>query len=69
MGAALGFSATNPARALQLIERGERKADANIVARISQITKGEVTAQDMHETRLEWLQQNKPEQFQNEVAR
>ncbi|MCP4933343.1 MAG: hypothetical protein GY927_03855 [bacterium] len=58
----------NPARSTQLIERGERKADAHIVARIIKITDGNVTAQDMHETRLEWLKQNKPEQFQSESA-
>lgn len=50
LGTSLGFGAVNPARSTQLSERGDRKADAHIVARILDITDGHVTAQDMHKT-------------------
>lgn len=63
VGEALGFASSNPARGLQLIERGERKADANIVAAIELLTEGSVTPRDMHETRLDWLKLNKPQKF------
>lgn len=42
-------------------EVGEHRADAPIVERIVAVTKGQVTAQDMHEVRLEWLRAHKPD--------
>ena len=37
----------------------EVKADADVVAAIAEVTNGAVTAQDMHETRLDWLNARK----------
>ncbi len=39
----------------QKYETGQHRTDAPIVERIAELTSGAVTAQDMHETRLEWL--------------
>ncbi|MCB1424098.1 MAG: hypothetical protein KDJ69_16875 [Nitratireductor sp.] len=59
LGAALGFEGRNVGRAAQRVERGEVKADADVVAAIAEVTNGAVTAQDMHETRLDWLNARK----------
>lgn len=42
-------------------EVGEHRVDAPVVERIVAVTNGQVTAQDMHEVRLEWLKANKPD--------
>ena len=44
------------ARTYQRYEDGMHRADAPLVEAIVTLTGGAVTAQDMHETRLEWLQ-------------
>lgn len=51
------------ARSYQRIETGENKADADLVEKIGAMTGGEVTAADMHEVRLAWLRENRPERF------
>lgn len=45
----------NSARTYQRYEDGMHRTDAPLVERIAELTGGAVTAQDMHETRLEWL--------------
>lgn len=45
------------------IEKGETQPDADMVARIEDLTAGAVTAADMHATRLAWLRANRPEKF------
>lgn len=50
-------------RSFQRIETGENKADADVVERIAAVTEGSVTAADMHEVRLAWLKDNRPEKF------
>ena len=44
------------ARTYQRYEDGMHRMDAPLVEAIVTLTGGAVTAQDMHETRLEWLQ-------------
>lgn len=44
-------------------ETGRARPDADVVARIEDLTRGSVTATDMHETRLAWLRVNRPERF------
>ena len=39
----------------QKYETGQHRTDAPLVERIAELTDGAVTAQDMHETRLEWI--------------
>ncbi|MEX3008981.1 helix-turn-helix domain-containing protein [Hoeflea sp. TYP-13] len=53
--AALGC---NGARTYQRYEDGMHRTDALFVEAIVELTDGAVTAQDMHETRLEWLKAN-----------
>lgn len=50
----LGIVDANPARTLQRFERGERRPSAMLIAKIEVITGGAVTAQDMHQVRLDW---------------
>ena len=45
----------NSARTYQRYEDGMHRTDAPLVERIAKLTDGAVTAQDMHEARLEWL--------------
>jgi DNA-binding transcriptional regulator YdaS (Cro superfamily) len=42
---------------------GETLPDADMVARIGELTGGAVTAHDMHQVRLAWLKANRPEKF------
>ena len=51
------------ARSFQRIETGKNKPDADMVERIVAMTGGQVTAADMHLTRLDWLRENRPERF------
>ncbi|MCZ4274022.1 helix-turn-helix domain-containing protein [Maritalea porphyrae] len=59
-----GMYGVNPARDLHRYENGSRQTPVLVVEKIVKATKGMVTAQDMHETRLDWLRANRP----NEVA-
>ncbi len=54
----IGISGANPARTLQRFEEGSQRPDAPLVEAIAKLTDGAVTAQDMHETRLDWLRAN-----------
>ena len=54
-----GVSKTTVAR----WETGEMLPDADVIARIEDLTEGAVTAADMHRTRLGWLKANRPERF------
>lgn len=65
---AMALGMRGGARTFQRIESGESSADADMVERISAMTGGEVSAVDMHETRLSWLKTNRPEKFDGEVA-
>lgn len=56
-----GIEGVNPQRTLARLASGERDASTEQVARIERLTGGAVTAQDMHETRLAWLQANRPQ--------
>lgn len=58
-----GISGVNPGRTLDRIMSGSRQPDADMVARILQATNGEVSASDMHNARLDWLRENRPERF------
>lgn len=49
-----GIADANPGRTLQRYEKGERRPSAVLIALIEKATHGQVTAQDMHETRLHW---------------
>jgi len=51
------------ARTYQRYETGETRADADLVEIIVRRTGGQVTATDMHATRLDWLKANRPERF------
>ena len=62
--ALIGISGQNPARSLQRYESGERVMPALLQERVVQVTSGEVTAQDIFETRLAWERQNAPEAVQ-----
>lgn len=55
------------ARSFQRIETGQNKPDADMVERIVVMTGGQVTAADMHLTRLDWLKENRPERFAEAV--
>jgi transcriptional regulator with XRE-family HTH domain len=44
-------------------ETGENRADADMVERIALMTDGSVAAEDMHQTRLAWLREHRPERF------
>lgn len=50
----LGIDDANPARTIQRFERGERRPSAVLIAKIEGVTGGSVTAQDMHQVRLQW---------------
>lgn len=64
----LGISGANPARTLQRYESGESQMSSVMVDRLEAVTKSAVTAQDMHETRLEWLRVNKPNEFTTNLS-
>lgn len=49
------------ARTYQRYELGENRPDAPVMERIRIATSGQVTLDDMHELRLQWLRTNKPE--------
>ena len=49
-----GLEGANPARTLQRFETGERVPSALLISTIEQASGGEVTAQDLYETRLAW---------------
>lgn len=51
------------ARSYQRIETGENGADADLVARILILTGGQVSTEDMHQVRLNWLKGNRPQRF------
>lgn len=55
-------------RTFQRLERGEVNFDADTVAKIAILTAGAVTAQDMHETRLAWLRDNRPDKFPDDAG-
>lgn len=70
-----GWSVTEVARRLGVhlttiarLESGATSTDADMVARIEVLTGGDVTAADMHATRLEWLKTNRPEKFASQPA-
>lgn len=56
------------ARSISRAENGENHPDADMVARIQNVTDGAVTAADMHATRLTWLKANRPEKFDGAVT-
>jgi transcriptional regulator with XRE-family HTH domain len=58
---AAGLLAIENARTYQRYEEGENRPDAPIVERILATTSGEVTLDDMHALRIQWLRANKPE--------
>lgn len=58
VAAAIGISGANPARSLQRYESGERVMPAVLQEKVSAVTSGEVTAQDIFEARLEWEKNN-----------
>lgn len=47
---------------------GKLPADADTVETISRLTGRAVTAQDMHETRLAWLRDNRPDKFPDDAG-
>lgn len=55
------------ARTYHRYESGENRPDAPLVERILSVTEGAVTVQDLHQQRLDWLRENKPEAFADEV--
>ncbi|QKD16760.1 helix-turn-helix transcriptional regulator [Mesorhizobium sp. NZP2077] len=59
----LGIKGKNPGGTLVRIENGSRQPEADMVERILAFTDGAVTAADMHEVRLAWLKDNRPEKF------
>ncbi|WP_283800079.1 helix-turn-helix transcriptional regulator [Nitratireductor sp. GZWM139] len=59
----LGIAGVNPGGTIARIEVGSRRPDADMVQRIHDLTGGLVSALDMHETRLAWLRQNRPDRF------
>ncbi|WP_051213291.1 hypothetical protein [Maritalea myrionectae] len=60
MAEKLGIAGANPARNLQRYEQGAATMPSELIFRLENLTNGQVTAQDMHEVRLEWLRVNKP---------
>ncbi len=59
--AAIGIGGANPARSLQRYESGERVMPAFLQERVCSVTAGQVTAQDLFESRLAWEKQNMAE--------
>jgi transcriptional regulator with XRE-family HTH domain len=57
----LGITGANPARNVQRYEKGFATMPSELIFRLEQLTDGQVTAQDMHEVRLEWLRAHKPD--------
>jgi len=62
-GFAARVGAVRSSRTIARIVSGAVMPDADMVARIEALTAGEVTAIDMHVTRLDWLKANRPERF------
>lgn len=56
--ASIGIVGANPARSLQRYESGERVMPAVLQERVSMVTGGSVTAQDLFECRLAWEREN-----------
>lgn len=65
---ALALGMRGGARSFQRIETGESSADADVVELIAILTDGAVTAADMHEVRLAWLREHRPEKFVSQVT-
>lgn len=59
----LGIEGVNPGGTYVRIEAGSRQPDADMIERIIRFTDGAVTAAHMHETRLAWLRENRPDKF------
>lgn len=51
----LGILGRSPSETVRRWETGESRPDADTVDLINSATRGAVTANDMHETRLSWL--------------
>lgn len=51
----LGLPGENPAATVQRWETGKSRPEADVIERIEKVTERSVTATDMHETRLAWL--------------
>ncbi|MDF1599689.1 helix-turn-helix transcriptional regulator [Mesorhizobium sp. YIM 152430] len=49
-------------------ETGRSRPDADVIAKITEITSGAVTANDMHETRLAFLRSKEDESASEEAA-
>ena len=58
MARSLGFGGKNPGRRLWRYERGEAMPDAILIEKIRQMTNGNVTADDWHYTRLEFMRRH-----------
>lgn len=54
-----GLTCANPAAKLSRWECGVSRPDADAISNIEHVTGGAVTAQDMHETRLDYLNARK----------
>lgn len=59
----LAMDGVNPSATLRRWALGSMRPDADVIERIAHWSGGAVTARDMHETRLEWLRENRPERF------
>ncbi|UFW79994.1 hypothetical protein [Rhizobium sp. SU303] len=49
----------------QRYETGENRPDAPLTVRIIATTDGQVTLDDLHQQRLDWLKQNRPDALAN----
>jgi len=54
----LGFAAS-----YNRYETGENRPDAPMVEHILQVTDGQVGLEDLHQQRLDWLREHRPEMF------
>jgi transcriptional regulator with XRE-family HTH domain len=59
----LGLDGERDASSVWNWETGRSRPDADVVERIIDFTKNEVSADDMHRVRLAWLKDNRPEKF------
>jgi transcriptional regulator with XRE-family HTH domain len=55
LAAELGVPGEYPAGTVQRWEIGKSRPEADVIDRIEKLTGGDVTATDMHEARLSWL--------------
>jgi len=55
LAAELGLPGEHSAGTVQRWETGKSRPEADVIDRIEKLTEGAVTAADMHETRLAWL--------------